>query len=572
MHIQSRTTPSAVATNWAAHISPTLQKVLQSRGVASADELDLGLKNLLPATELKGLSEAIAIIDQAIDSGAPILIVGDFDADGATSTALMVLVLGQMGAKVDYLVPDRFKYGYGLTPEIVAVALREFKPQLIITVDNGISSHQGVAAAQAGGAQVVITDHHLTSKAPPTAEAVVNPNQPSCPFASKALAGVGVAFYVLAALATQRSNQGKPSVKVSQYLDLVALGTVADVAALDRNNRILVNAGLQRIKAGQARPGIQALLDVAAKDKAQLSAQDLGFVIGPRINAAGRMEHMKIGIECLLANDYSPALELARTLDQLNVQRRATENEMKAEALQALQTMGTLQAATTPKRAVVMFEPTWHQGVIGIVAGRLKDTYHCPAIIFAPADSSGQTIKGSARSIDGIHIRDAIERVAEANPGLITHFGGHAMAAGLSLKVDNFAAFEAAFVAQMALCDAHLFAQTLLTDGALTPAEMSLQTVQNIGQLGPWGTAFPPPVFEGVFDIIALKPLKEKHIKLTLTHPHTGEWLDAIWFNSFRHFATVASLKQIGLVYSLEQNTYNGVRRLQLAVQHFWVP
>jgi single-stranded-DNA-specific exonuclease len=359
------------------------------------------------------------------------VIVGDYDADGATSTALMILVLKEMGANVEYLVPDRFKYGYGLTPKIAELAKQSYQPDLLITVDNGISSHAGVETAQALGMQVIITDHHLTTKPTPNAEAVVNPNQLGCIFPSKALAGVGVAFYVLAKLASYRSQQGKSTSKVTQYLDLVALGTYADVASLDYNNRILVDAGLKRIQQYQCRAGILALLDIAKRDAASLRAQDLGFVIGPRINAAGRMESMRIGIECLLAPDLETAYPIAQQLNQLNVERRQVEAEMKQQAISALQHV-QLQADSLPA-ALVMFDEQWHQGVIGIVAGRLKEQFHRPSLVFAP-DEDGIHIKGSARSIEGIHIRDTIEQVAEQYPHLVSHFGGHAAAAGLTLK------------------------------------------------------------------------------------------------------------------------------------------
>ena len=475
-----------------------IAEILARRGVQSEQELKLQLKHLL-APNLKGLDTAVEVIDQAIDQQQKIVIIGDYDADGATSTALMILVLKEMGANVEYLVPDRFKYGYGLTPKIAELAKQSYQPDLLITVDNGISSHAGVETAQALGMQVIITDHHLTTKPTPNAEAVVNPNQLGCIFPSKALAGVGVAFYVLAKLASYRAQQGKSTSKVTQYLDLVALGTYADVASLDYNNRILVDAGLKRIQQYQCRAGILALLDIAKRDAATLKAQDLGFVLGPRINAAGRMESMRIGIECLLAPDLETAYPIAQQLNQLNVERRQVEAEMKQQAISALQHV-QLQADSLPA-ALVMFDEQWHQGVIGIVAGRLKEQFHRPSLVFAP-DEDGIHIKGSARSIEGIHIRDTIEQVAEQYPHLVSHFGGHAAAAGLTLKKDNFDEFKTVFIQSIAEMDENLFQATLWTDGELTDASLHLETLDWIDRLGPWGQKFPIPQFQGRFKVM----------------------------------------------------------------------
>jgi single-stranded-DNA-specific exonuclease len=549
-----------------AHLPQILARLYAARGVLHVDELDLKLARLLPASGLLGLDTAIQRINLAIDQGERILIIGDFDADGATSTALMMLALGQMGAQVDFLVPDRFKYGYGLTPEIVALALADYTPDLIITVDNGISSHAGVAAAQAAQVAVIITDHHLTSKDAPPAEAVVNPNQLGCTFASKALAGVGVAFYVLAALATLRKSQGKASAKLTDWLDLVALGTVADVAALDANNRILVSQGLARIKSGQCRPGILALLEIAKRERHSITAQDIGFVLGPRINAAGRMDSMRIGIECLLAEDSATARDLAEQLEELNQTRRTVEAGMKSDALALLAERNLFQAdSVSLPPAIVLFESSWHQGVIGIVAGRLKEQFNRPSIVFAPSDDGGQFVKGSARSIPGIHIRDAIERVAEAHPELISHFGGHAMAAGLTMPVANFDAFSRAFSAVIAEHDASLFEPVLLTDGELAAEDFSTQMAQQLTAGDPWGQAFPAPVFEGVFDILEQRILKEKHVKLKLRHTTGGSWLDAIAFNiDIDVWPTDAA--RVRLAYQLDINEYRGERKLQLKV------
>lgn len=539
-----------------------IAEILARRGVQSEQELELKLKYLLPPA-LKGLETAVELMDQAIDQQKQIVIVGDYDADGATSTALMVLVLQEMGAKVEYLVPDRFKYGYGLTPAIAELAQHSYQPELLITVDNGISSHAGVETAQALGMQVIITDHHLTTKPTPVAEAVVNPNQLGCDFPSKALAGVGVAFYVLARLASSRTQQGKSSAKVTQYLDLVALGTYADVATLDYNNRILIDAGLKRIQQQQCRAGILALLDIAGRDPASLRAQDLGFVVGPRINAAGRMESMRIGIECLLAADMATAYPLAQQLNQLNIERRQVENEMKQQAMQALQ---HIQLETTHlPAALVMFDEQWHQGVIGIVAGRLKEQFHRPSLVFAP-DEDGVHIKGSARSIEGIHIRDTIEQVAEQYPHLVSHFGGHAAAAGLTLKKEHFEAFKSVFTQSIAEMDEDLFQATLWTDGELTDADLHLGTLDWIEQLGPWGQKFPLPQFEGRFKVIDYRWLKEQHLKLKLAvGPHS---VDAIAFNAKDRFEFDPMLGHVDLVYTLERNVFNGNTSLQLQIAH----
>ena len=537
-----------------------IAEILARRGVQSEQELELKLKHLLPP-DLKGLDQAVELIDQVIDQKKQIVIIGDYDADGATSTALMILVLKEMGANVEYLVPDRFKYGYGLTPKIAELAQQTYQPDLLITVDNGISSHAGVETAQALGMQVIITDHHLTTKPTPNAEAVVNPNQLGCIFPSKALAGVGVAFYVLAKLASYRAQQGKSTSKVTQYLDLVALGTYADVASLDYNNRILVDAGLKRIQQYQCRAGILALLDIAKRDAATLKAQDLGFVLGPRINAAGRMESMRIGIECLLAPDMATAYPIAQQLNQLNIERRQVEGAMKQQALSALQHI-QLETEHLPA-ALVMFDEQWHQGVIGIVAGRLKEQFHRPSLVFAP-DEDGIHIKGSARSIEGIHIRDTIEQVAERYPHLVSHFGGHAAAAGLTLNKAHFEEFRQIFTQYIAEMDQELFQATLWTDGILPDMAVSLSTLDQIEQLGPWGQKFPLPQFEGSFKVIDYRWLKDQHLKLKLALGQ--QVVDAIAFNAADRFEFNPMLSYVDLVYTLERNVFNGITSLQLQV------
>lgn len=537
-------------------------EILARRGVESEQELELKLKHLLAPT-MKGLPEAIQLIDQAIDRGQKIVIVGDYDADGATSTALMVLALRDMGAKVDYLVPDRFKYGYGLTPAIADLAFVSFTPDLLLTVDNGISSHDGVKQAQDHGMQVIITDHHLTTKPTPKAEAVVNPNQLGCDFPSKALAGVGVAFYILANLSTHRKKLGKSSTVITNYLDLVALGTYADVASLDYNNRILVDAGLKRIQQGLCRAGISALLDIAKRDPAGLKAQDLGFVLGPRINAAGRMETMDIGIECLLAPDLTTAYPLAEQLNQLNVERRQVEGKIKQEALLELDKIQW--DATELPAALIMFEQHWHQGVIGIVAGRLKEQFHRPSIVFA-ADQDGIHIKGSARSIEGIHIRDVIEQVAEQYPHLVSHFGGHAAAAGLTLKKENFAEFKQVFEALIGVMDGDLFTATLWTDGELPASAFHIETVDLLQNLSPWGQKFPQPIFDGVFKIMDYRWLKDVHLKLRVALEN-GQVVDAIAFNAADKY-DFDPMKDTRLVYELDKNVFNGNVSLQMRIIH----
>ena len=545
------------------HIPRYAAEILARRGVQSEQELELKLKHLL-APHLKGLSTAIEIIDQAIETQKKIVIVGDYDADGATSTTLMVLALTEMGAEVCYLVPDRFKYGYGLTPKIADLAFERFQPDLLITVDNGISSHAGVERAQAHGMQVIITDHHLTTKEIPQAEAVVNPNQLDCEFPSKALAGVGVAFYVLANLSRYREKQGKSTAKMVQYLDLVALGTYADVATLDYNNRILVDAGLKRIQQQQCRAGISALLDIAGRQASQLKASDLGFVLGPRLNAAGRMESMEIGIECLLAPDLATAYPLAEQLNQLNIERRQVEGQMKQDALVELEKLN-LNQHDLPA-ALILFEEHWHQGVIGIVAGRLKEQFHRPSIVFA-ADEDGVHLKGSARSIEGIHIRDAIEQVAEQYPHIVSHFGGHAAAAGLTIAKTHFTEFQQVFTALISSMDEALFQAVLWTDGVLPTEDLQLATVDYLQNLSPWGQKFPAPIFEGHFQVGDYRWLKEVHLKLNLILDN-GQRVDAIAFNALDRFDFDPTKSHVHLVYELDKNEFNGNVSVQFKVAH----
>lgn len=564
-----------------AQTSMTLARVLAGRGVQDVANLDTAFNKMLPANSLTGITKAVALLDEAIDTQQKILIVGDFDCDGATSTALMVRVLREMGAQVEFLVPDRFKYGYGLTPEIVALGIETYDPDVIVTVDNGISSHAGVELAKAKGLTVIITDHHLTTQATPNADAVVNPNQLGCDFASKSLVGVGVAFYVLGNLAKVRRQANKSTTQVSRYIDLVALGTVADVGVLDQNNRILVHQGIQAIKQGRCCVGILALLEQASRQAADITAQDFGFILGPRINAAGRMDSMRIGIDCLLTDDWGEAQRLAHQLDKLNQERRQVEQGMRQQADSVLRTLENLSEqnavnqVTHRKRSIILYQDEWHQGVIGIVAGRLKESYHVPAIVFAPADTDmiedDDPIKGSARSIEGIHIRDAIESVAQTYPELISHFGGHAMAAGLTIKRKNFEPFCKAFDEVIAAVADEVFAETLYSDGELTAGEFTVDFVDSLQTLAIWGHGFVAPIFDGVFVVQDYRVLKERHLKLWLSYPDVPFTIEAIWFNAdFDAIALSAinrSVSKVHLLYELEKNLFNGQTKLQLRVK-----
>ena len=564
-----------------AQTSMTLARILAGRGVQDVANLDTSFNKMLPANSLTGITKAVALLDEAIDTQQKILIVGDFDCDGATSTGLMVRVLREMGAQVEFLVPDRFKYGYGLTPEIVALGIETYDPDVIVTVDNGISSHAGVELAKAKGLTVIITDHHLTTQATPNADAVVNPNQLGCDFASKSLVGVGVAFYVLGNLAKVRRQANKSTTQVSRYIDLVELGTVADVGVLDQNNRILVHQGIQAIKQGRCCVDILALLEQASRQAADITAQDFGFILGPRINAAGRMDSMRIGIDCLLTDDWGEAQRLAHQLDKLNQERRQVEQGMRQQADSVLTTLdnpseqNAVNQVTHRKRSIILYQDEWHQGVIGIVAGRLKESYHVPAIVFAPADTDmiedDDPIKGSARSIEGIHIRDAIESVAQTYPELISHFGGHAMAAGLTIKRKNFEPFCKAFDEVIAAVADEVFAETLYSDGELTAGEFTVDFVDSLQTLAIWGHGFVAPIFDGVFVVQDYRVLKERHLKLWLSYPDVPFTIEAIWFNAdFDAIALSAinrSVSKVHLLYELEKNLFNGQTKLQLRVK-----
>jgi single-stranded-DNA-specific exonuclease len=566
MHIESRPLPASLPD--LGDLPPLLTRLYAARGVQSAAELDKGLARLLPYQQLKGIDAAVELLVQALQQQQRILIVGDFDADGATASSVGLLGLRLLGAaSVDYLVPNRFEYGYGLTPEIVAVAL-ERQPDLLITVDNGISSVDGVAAANAAGLPVLVTDHHLPGAELPAAAAIVNPNQPGCAFPSKSLAGVGVIFYVLLALRARLRELGwfteqRPEPNLAELLDLVALGTVADVVPLDANNRILVHQGLARIRAGRARAGLKAVLEVAGREAQRISSTDLGFILGPRLNAAGRLDDMSLGIECLLADDSAVARDMAIQLDQLNQDRKAIEQGMQREALGKLKEL----ALEDLPFGLCLFEPDWHQGVIGILAARLKERYHRPAIAFA--DAGDGLLKGSARSVEGLHIRDALDALAAANPGLISKFGGHAMAAGLSLPQENFPAFAAAFAAEVSRqLSADDLTGRLLSDGQLNADEFNLPLAQALRHAGPWGQHFPEPLFEGRFEILQQRLVGEKHLKLLLRTDCGTQTLDGIAFNIDRELWPNPNVRKVDLAYKLDVNEFRGRESVQLLISH----
>ncbi|MGQ3890609.1 single-stranded-DNA-specific exonuclease RecJ [Legionella sp. CNM-4043-24] len=553
-------------------VPPLLQRIYAARGITDEEQLDKRMQCLLPFAELNDINKACLRLETALLEQQRMLIIGDFDADGATSTAVAVAALRAMGAKnVEYLVPNRFEFGYGLTPGIVGVA-QKWQPDLIITVDNGIASVEGVDAANQAGIDVLITDHHLPAEVLPNACAIVNPNQRGDQFASKSIAGVGVIFYVMLALRRHLVNRGwfaaqsLPEPNMAQFLDLVALGTVADVVALDQNNRILVNQGLARIRQGLCRPGIKALIEVAGRECSRLLESDLGFSVAPRLNAAGRLDDMSLGIECLLSNDLNQARELAAELNELNQERRLIETEMKEQALQAIDSLlSKMSHMEHLPMALCLMDKTWHQGVIGILAGRLKERYHRPVIAFAAV--SDTELKGSARSIPALNIRDALAAVDKDHPGLISKFGGHAMAAGLSVRPENFAAFQQAFVKEAARhLDASQCEGVLLTDGPLERQDITLETARLLQEAGPWGQSFPQPCFDNTFEILDQRLVGQQHLKLTLAHPAGGDPIDAIAF-----FVDLARwpnhrARQVHVVYKLDINVYQGRTRLQLMV------
>ncbi len=550
-------------------ISPLLRRIYAARGVRTADDINLGLDQLYPPSQLLQIDAATQRLALALEQQQRILIVGDFDADGATSTALVVSALRRFGAEqVDYIVPDRFTYGYGLTPAIVEVAGKK-NPDLIITVDNGISSAAGVAKAHALGIDVLVTDHHLPGEQLPEPCIIVNPNQSGDAFPSKNLAGVGVIFYVMCALRAhlQKINwfsaKNIAGPKMTEFLDLVALGTVADVVALDKNNRILVKQGLARIQRGKCREGISALISVAGRSQEKLCAADLGFALGPRLNAAGRLQDMSVGIACLLSEEKTQAQMLAQQLDQLNKERREIEKNMKDEAfviVKKLNLTGKLPSG------LCLHDASWHQGVVGLVASRVKEKYNRPVIAFANVDD--ENLKGSARSIVGLHIKDVLDRVATKYPYLIDTFGGHAQAAGLAIKEKHLNEFSQAFAgAVREQLGADIGEPMIETDGELATDNFNLQIAQQLRAAGPWGQAFPEPIFVGVFNVIEQRLVGTYHLKLTLAVPKTGQMLNAIYFNVNPDEWPQHRLQTLKIAYRLDINEFRQRRSLQLMVE-----
>lgn len=558
-------------------LPPLLQRVYANRGITDCEQIRYTLDRLPDYRLLKDCTQAASILADAVQAGEHILIVGDYDADGATSTAVMIRALHAFGHhRCNHLVPNRFDFGYGLSPELVEVAA-EAQPDLIVTVDNGIASIAGVARANDLGIPVVVTDHHLAADKLPPAVAIVNPNQPGCDFPDKSIAGVGVAFYVMLALRAELRQRGHfdaaTQPNMASLLDLVALGTVADVVPLHTGNRILVEQGLRRVRAGHACAGIAALLQVAGRNPASCCAQDFGFAVAPRLNAAGRLEDMSVGIECLLSNDPAQAMQIAQLLDDINRQRRSIEADMLSQAnslvdaeLEKLQSHNT---ASMPD-VLCLYDAGWHQGVVGLVASRIKERVHRPVIAFARADDAADDalqLKGSARSIDGIHIRDAIDLVDKRHPGMIAKFGGHAMAAGLSLQADALPAFSEALGAVIAgMVDADMLQQRIESDGSVGAHEMNLDMARQLRFGGPWGQHFAEPLFDDEFEVVDWRIVGEKHLKLRLRMPGNSETIDAIAFN--HSDADLPPGGCLRAVYRMDVNEYNGRQNLQLIITH----
>lgn len=557
--------------------SSVLNRVYANRNIQSKDDLNYSIGKLLPFEKLKGITEAAKLIADAIKNELAITIVGDFDVDGATSTTVAVKSLYSMGAKkVDFIVPNRFEYGYGLTPEIVKVAVEQFNPDMIITVDNGISSIEGVKVAKELNLTVVVTDHHLPAATLPIADAIVNPNQPGCSFPSKMLAGVGVIFYVMLAVRSVLREQGWfaekniPEPNLAELLDLVALGTVADVVPLDYNNRILVSQGLARIRSGKVRAGIKALIDVAGRESKRLIASDFGFAIAPRLNAAGRLDDMSLGINCLLSDDLAKARGIAQELDKINYARRDIEADMKQQAMKILEGMhlgvGVDDQNNSLPFGLCLFDENFHEGVVGIIASRIKDQWNRPVIVFAKTD--GDMLKGSGRSIKGFHLRDALDAVASQNPTLITKFGGHAMAAGLTIAENDYELFTQAFDEEVRR---HLNEDDLhgviMSDGELLSSEFSMTTAEELRFAGPWGQTFQEPVFDGVFNIINKRIVGEKHLKLSLQPEGSQLEIDAIAFNVTDEDWS-SELTKAKVAYRLDVNVFRGNKNLQLVVEY----
>ncbi|MER3240853.1 single-stranded-DNA-specific exonuclease RecJ [Salmonella enterica subsp. enterica serovar Derby] len=556
-----------------ADLPPLLRRLYASRGVRSARELERSVKGMLPWQQLSGIDNAVEILYNAFREGTRIIVVGDFDADGATSTALSVLGMRALGCdNISYLVPNRFEDGYGLSPEVVDQA-KARGAQLIVTVDNGISSHAGVAHAKTLGIPVIVTDHHLPGDTLPEAEAIINPNLRDCEFPSKSLAGVGVAFYLMLALRTFLRDKGwfderniaPPN--LAELLDLVALGTVADVVPLDANNRILTWQGLSRIRAGKCRPGIKALLEISNRDPQQLAASDLGFALGPRLNAAGRLDDMSVGVALLLCDNLGEARVLASELDALNQTRKEIEQGMQAEALTLCEKLE--RSSETLPGGLAMYHPEWHQGVVGILASRIKERFHRPVIAFAPAGDG--TLKGSGRSIQGLHMRDALERLDTLYPDLMIKFGGHAMAAGLSLEEHKFEQFQQRFGELVTeWLDPALLQGEVISDGPLSAAEMSMEVAQLLRDAGPWGQMFPEPLFDGRFRLLQQRLVGERHLKVMVEPVGGGPLLDGIAFNIDTTCWPDNGVREVELAYKLDINEFRGNRSLQIIIDDIW--
>ncbi|EDT0915951.1 single-stranded-DNA-specific exonuclease RecJ [Salmonella enterica subsp. enterica] len=556
-----------------ADLPPLLRRLYASRGVRSARELERSVKGMLPWQQLSGIDNAVEILYNAFREGTRIIVVGDFDADGATSTALSVLGMRALGCdNISYLVPNRFEDGYGLSPEVVVQA-KARGAQLIVTVDNGISSHAGVAHAKTLGIPVIVTDHHLPGDTLPDAEAIINPNLRDCEFPSKSLAGVGVAFYLMLALRTFLRDKGwfderniaPPN--LAELLDLVALGTVADVVPLDANNRILTWQGLSRIRAGKCRPGIKALLEISNRDPQQLAASDLGFALGPRLNAAGRLDDMSVGVALLLCDNLGEARVLASELDALNQTRKEIEQGMQAEALILCEKLE--RSSETLPGGLAMYHPEWHQGVVGILASRIKERFHRPVIAFAPAGDG--TLKGSGRSIQGLHMRDALERLDTLYPDLMIKFGGHAMAAGLSLEEHKFEQFQQRFGELVTeWLDPALLQGEVISDGPLSAAEMSMEVAQLLRDAGPWGQMFPEPLFDGRFRLLQQRLVGERHLKVMVEPVGGGPLLDGIAFNIDTTCWPDNGVREVELAYKLDINEFRGNRSLQIIIDDIW--
>ncbi|ELW9069294.1 single-stranded-DNA-specific exonuclease RecJ [Salmonella enterica] len=556
-----------------ADLPPLLRRLYASRGVRSARELERSVKGMLPWQQLSGIDNAVEILYNAFREGIRIIVVGDFDADGATSTALSVLGMRALGCdNISYLVPNRFEDGYGLSPEVVDQA-KARGAQFIVTVDNGISSHAGVAHAKTLGIPVIVTDHHLPGDTLPDAEAIINPNLRDCEFPSKSLAGVGVAFYLMLALRTFLRDKGwfderniaPPN--LAELLDLVALGTVADVVPLDANNRILTWQGLSRIRAGKCRPGIKALLEISNRDPQQLAASDLGFALGPRLNAAGRLDDMSVGVALLLCDNLGEARVLASELDALNQTRKEIEQGMQAEALILCEKLE--RSSETLPGGLAMYHPEWHQGVVGILASRIKERFHRPVIAFAPAGDG--TLKGSGRSIQGLHMRDALERLDTLYPDLMIKFGGHAMAAGLSLEEHKFEQFQQRFGELVTeWLDPALLQGEVISDGPLSAAEMSMEVAQLLRDAGPWGQMFPEPLFDGRFRLLQQRLVGERHLKVMVEPVGGGPLLDGIAFNIDTTCWPDNGVREVELAYKLDINEFRGNRSLQIIIDDIW--